>query len=636
MFSHYKRLSCLVLCLALLGTCILSGCAPAPSEGPPPQPAPSSQPAAAPDTAAKDVTVNYVDTIPWDATYDVVVVGFGGAGAVTAITAADEGAKVLLVDKAPEGEEGGNTRVCGQHVVDFTNVGDGVKYLKEVRGLFTNWPDEFIETFVQRLATFEDWWNAFGYTEYETRTRADYELPYAESVIMYYTELPGKPRFWEGLREQVMKRPDNIEVWFKSPGKELIQDPFTKTILGVKIEVDGKMVNVRALNGVVLATGGFENNPQMVQDYLQRPYAGLLGGVYNTGDGILMAQAVGADLWHMNATSGPYPAFKEPGSERSRAMMTFAGTRGVIYVGPDGTRFFDESFVPQHGYKMFHGQYMTIPFPLPAYMIMDSVAIKDKIIAQWSEGNAEEIAKGWIKKADTLEALAEMIGIPAESLVSTVEQYNGFVAAGNDPLQGRPADKLVKIGEGPYYALEITPANLNTQGGPRRNVDCEILDTAGNVIPNLYGVGELGSMHPGLYQGGSNLAECFTSGQIAGENAAKVKTPPAATTLTIATQPAPFVYQKEEIDIKLGANEYLGKGTGMGGEIIVKVTMDGDKIAAVEVVKQTETVGIADKALSAIPQAIVAANSPDVDAVSGATMTSNGIINGVKDALSQK
>jgi hypothetical protein len=112
------------------------------------------------------VTFSYADTIAWDTTYDVVVVGFGGAGAVTAITAADEGAKVLLVEKAPEGEEGGNTRFAGQHVVDYTSYDEGVKYLKAVRGLFTNWPDEFIERYVRDLSTFKKWWDDFGYTSH--------------------------------------------------------------------------------------------------------------------------------------------------------------------------------------------------------------------------------------------------------------------------------------------------------------------------------------------------------------------------------------------------------------------------------------------------------------------------------------
>ncbi|MDR1211512.1 MAG: FAD-binding protein [Spirochaetaceae bacterium] len=581
------------------------------------------------------VTFSYAETIPWDAVYDVVVVGFGGSGAITAITAADAGAKVLLTEKAPEGEEGGNTRFAGQHVVDYTSVEDGITYLKAVRGLFTNWPDEFIEMYVRHLAGFEKWWNNFGYTEYETRPRADYDLPAAESVIMYYTEIPGTPRFWVGLREQVMKRRDNIDVWFESPGKELIQDPYTKVVLGVKIETGGRLINVRARNGVVLATGGFENNQEMIQDYLQRPYGGALGGLYNTGDGIKMAQAVGAELWHMNATSGPYPAWRHPESGRGTQIGAFARNHAAIYVGPDGTRFLDESFSPQHGYKDFHGQHMTIPFPLPAWMIFDAASARDKVIPTWSEGNAEELARGYLKRADTLAALAAQIGVPSANLNSTVAEYNRYVAAGNDAALGRAPATLKAIGAGPYYALYITPSNLNTQGGPKRNLECEILDVWGKVIPNLYGVGELGSMHPGLYQGGGNLAECFVTGQIAGANAARAKPAPRPVTLETAVQSASFTYRAGGPALNTAANEYLGEGTGMGGAVTVKVTMSAGRISRVEIVSHHETVGIGDAAINRIPAAIVAANSADVDIVSGATLTSRAIITGVKDALSK-
>ena len=87
--------------------------------------------------------------------------------------------------------------------------------------------------------------------------------------------------------------------------------------------------------------------------------------------------------------------------------------------------------------------------------------------------------------------------------------------------------------------------------------------------------------------------------------------------------------------VELAENQYLGTGAGIGGDVLVRVTMDGDKIANVEVVAQNETEGIGDKAIEAIPAAIVAANSADVDVVASATVTSEAIIAAVKDALSQ-
>lgn len=584
-------------------------------------------------------TFRYADTIPWDATYDVVVVGFGGSGAITAITASDEGSKVLIVEKAPEGKEGGNTKVSGQHVVDFTDLDEGMEYLKAMRGNFTNWPDEYIEKFINGVGEFEEWWNSFGYTEYEVRPRADFqELPGKDSVIMYYTENPGKPRLWDGLHEQVIKRSDNIDIWYNSPGKELIQDPYNKNILGVKVEVNGTPVNVHAKNGVVLATGGFENNDEMIQDYLQRPYSGPLGSLYNTGDGIKMAQAVGAELWHMNATSGPFAAFQNPETGNAiRFPTSYIGDHGAIFIGPDGTRFMDETFEPKHGYKNYHGQYMTVAFPLPCYMLMDSETISEPVLPIFSEGNEEEIEKGWIIKGNTLEELAKAIDVPAGNLKSEVGKYNGYCAAGEDPFLGRPTEKLKPLDNGPYYAIKVTPSNLNTQGGPKRNLECEVLDTFGNPIPNLYSVGELGSMHPTLYQGGSNLGECFVTGRTAGVNASKTKDVPDETVLQVATQPDSFVYDNDDDngEIETGDDEYIGTGTGMNGNIVVKVKMDGDKIAEITIENHDETPGISDSALEKMPDAIVAANSIDVDGISGATFTSNGIKEAAEDALSK-
>ncbi len=109
---------------------------------------------------------------------------------------------------------------------------------------------------------------------------------------------------------------------------------------------------------------------------------------------------------------------------------------------------------------------------------------------------------------------------------------------------------------------------------------------------------------------------------------------PAASAATADTTEAADT-AKEEVSVELGENQYLGTGTGMGGDVLVRVTMDGDKIANVEVVSQNETEGIGDKAIEALPAAIVAANSADVDTVASATITSNAIIEAVKDALSQ-
>ncbi|MBS0644958.1 MAG: FAD-binding protein, partial [Proteobacteria bacterium] len=137
---------------------------------------------------------------------------------------------------------------------------------------------------------------------------------------------------------------------------------------------------------------------------------------------------------------------------------------------------------------------------------------------EWTEDNAAEVAKGWVKKADTLEALAGAIGVPASTLCETVAQWNGFCAAGRDEAFGRTLMQA-PFGAGPYYAVELSPSMLNTQGGPRRNERAQIVRPDGSAIPRLYSAGELGSIYSYLYQGTGNIGECLAFGRIAGRNA---------------------------------------------------------------------------------------------------------------------
>ena len=165
----------------------------------------------------------------------------------------------------------------------------------------------------------------------------------------------------------------------------------------------------------------------------------------------------------------------------------------------------------------------------------------------------------------------------------------------------------------------------------------------GNPIPHLYSAGELGGVTAFQYQGGGNMAECVIFGQIAGRNAAAEKAPlpnyelPTRVESNLVHTPGVTTDLVAGFDDSgFAANEYLGESnSAMGGSLYVKVTMDGDSISAVEVVQQNETVGIGDKAVEALPGAIVAANSTEVDTIAGATITSKAIIEAVNDALSK-
>ena len=244
-------------------------------------------------------------------------------------------------------------------------------------------------------------------------------------------------------------------------------------------------------------------------------------------------------------------------------------------------------------------------------------------------------------QADSLEALAEATGMHADVLARTVEKFNRYAEQGDDEEFGRAADTMRALGAGPYYAFPLVARILNTQGGPRRNANAEVLDTDGNPIPHLYSAGELGGLTAKNYQGATNMAECIVFGKIAGENAARRKDELAAYAAREQAKSTLTYTLGAETDasatatFETGEHEYLGTGEGIGGELVVKVKADAGTIEAVEIMKQNETPDIGGKALADLPQRVLDAQSAKIDVVSGATVTSKAFIAAVEAALSE-
>ncbi len=599
--------------------------------------------------AIKNSSNNFLGTVDWHGEYDVIVVGYGGAGATASIKAADEGASVLLLEKAPKGEEGGNTRFAMQAVIsiDKENIDKGTEYFKNLRGKYKTPSDEMIKTYIEYASTNYEWLKYLGAENIFVFPFQEYNLPGGE--VMDAMLIDGEiwtSALYRTLQEAVEDRKDLIEVWFESPGLSLIQDPDTKIIHGVKVDNNGTLLNIRAKNGVVLCTGGFENNMQMIQDYLQLPYAYSKAARYNTGDGIKMAMEVGANLWHMSNIAGPDLNVLNPETntafayaiqgEKAADLCSGFGRQNVIFVGADGTRFTDESILPNHGHIDFHGMWKQMPLSLPAYAIFDeSARLSQPVYPTWSEGNVEEIEKGLIVKADTIKELAEKIGLNPDNLQKQIREYNGYCSDKKDPIFGRAKDTLKPIKKGPFYAMELVPSFTNTQGGPERNEKGKVLDIKGNIIPHLYSAGELGSMFSGIYQGSGNLGECLIFGQIAGQNAAEMKDDAALESVMEGKIPVKAIWQ-EAAEIIPQSGEYIGEDRGIGGPIKVLVTMKNDKIINIDVTHHNETRGVSTNAIDTVIKSIIEKQTTDVDAVSGATVTSKALINAVKKAVAVK
>lgn len=305
----------------------------------------------------------------WDACYDVAVLGFGGAGATAARFAADKGAKVLLVDSAPEGQEGGNTRFCGQSA-NMAEDFDSMKTYYQALCYPLELDEEIMDTFVSGLVDLPAYYQKYLDISKPFRTREHIDDPAVamqRNMAIEYPEFQGSQTsdfinvhqktldgaLWKLLREKVIERSAKIDVWYNSPAEALFQSPSSKEIVGVQVYREGKLRNIKVKNGVVLATGGFENNKKMIQDYLGEPRLALYGTKYNKGIGIKMAIDVGADLWNMNKYEpGTGPTIKPQTGQRAEIPLTWNSfySGSILIVGDDGTRYFKEDDHTRHGH----------------------------------------------------------------------------------------------------------------------------------------------------------------------------------------------------------------------------------------------------------------------------------------------
>lgn len=602
-------------------------------------------------------------TIEWDGAYDVVVIGFGGAGAVAAKNAAEAGAKVLIVEKAPEGHEGGNTRYSGQMFAYGKGNLEATRAYYKALGGSREIPEAMLNVYTEKIANManvvaeETGLDPVNFGDAKVVSSAvvlyspEYpEMPGSESIELWATHQEGVSDgyLWSVLRKNVVALSDSIDVWFDSPAKHLIQEPTTGTILGVQVERGGEVLNIKANNGVVMALGGFENNQEMVETYLGMSDVSIMGSLYNTGDGIKMAMEVGADLWHMNVWEGMGGSIGGvttiiPEDQQVSVYASYmppCNTGSVMLIAGDGSRILNESEFTRHGH-IKHGDAWENPhYAQDMYLLMSAENYMTAVAYKMAFPENYE----YVYSGNTMEELAGVIGADAATLADTVAKFNTYAETGIDAEFGRSAESMKAFpAEGPYYAVKMVPQMLNTQGGARRNENAEVLSTEGTPIPHLYSAGEFGGICSLHYQGGGNIAECIIFGQIAGKNAAAAKEALPEGLVTDVMDNAKYVpgvmtdiVVADYSHIALGENEYLGLGEGgMGGVVACKVKIVDGKIEAIEVVEHKETPGISDPAIANMPGKIIEAQSTEVDVIGGASLTSTAIKNAVADALSK-
>jgi succinate dehydrogenase/fumarate reductase flavoprotein subunit len=329
-----------------------------------------------------------------------------------------------------------------------------------------------------------------------------------------------------------------VEVWYETSATKLLMED--GAVVGVSLQRGGEQIDVYASGGVILTCGGFEFNEQMRRSFMEIPTIYPIGSPGNTGDGIRMALQAGAGLWHPWHVHGSY-GFKVPDfpvAFRNHLGGVRRGQRKVAWILLDqqGRRFMNEVPVaPQDtGSRPFNhldserGTFDRIP----AWLVFDEAArmlgpvgkplasVSEHYYA-WSADNSEEIRRGWILQAETVEALAEKTGIPLDNLRDSLARWQQAVDTGIDVDFERPAGTFAAVAQPPFYAIQAWPILTNTQGGPPHDENHRVVSAFGEPVPGLYAAGELGSVFGYIYLLGGNLAECLIGGRVAGRHAAQ-------------------------------------------------------------------------------------------------------------------
>lgn len=484
---------------------------------------------------------------------DVIVVGYGAAGGTAALTAARQGARVLLLEKADQG--GGNSLVSSAMMVypaDASQKDQFVDYLHQVCHGTT--PRELVQTFVDGLLHNPAWFEELGgelevydykmsdpSLSYYIPDKTFPQLPAAAGLQLQLRRLrqtdsapqrTGGARIWHLIDRHVRASAD-IEVMTSTAVIEVVKNTAGQAI-GVIAERDGARFFCKANKGVVLTCGGFEYDAALKAQYLRPQAIQAAGWPHNTGDGVRIAQKAGAQLWHMDAEAsaiGIHPDGWDAG------FVLTVRKPGYIYVDSAGDRFVNEARLEAHNAGAAFAQFdlASYGFPcMPSFLVMDEENGRGAPLAmdifsynvvfkqyQWSADNSAEIDKGWIEVADSVEALAAIVGVETGVMAATLENYNAACRAGVDRAHGRPPETLKPI-KAPYYVMRIVPLMYNTQGGPRRDEQARVLDPDNHPIPRLYAAGECGSIWGFKYQTSTNFSETIVYGRIAGANAARM------------------------------------------------------------------------------------------------------------------
>lgn len=476
----------------------------------------------------------------WDSEADVVVVGSGTA-AFAAIAASKYGAEKVIVLEKSSAMFGGTTATSGggmgiplSDAVKEDGVEDSreevLKYYKSASFGRADMP--VVESYVDNGNEFMKWGTEnFGFKwGISSPAFQDYYEP-NEGFLAFgrgsinVIEIDGEeagsgPGLWAFL-QSVIKDDENSELLMDTAATELVVED--GAVVGVVAMKGGKEeMRIRARKGVVLGTGGFDHNDEMRRQYLPYPLFVTNAAQGNTGDGHRMGMSIGADVSWMDRSWG-LPCFLPNGEKpedliaENKIVYTFTGNDwamyrgrpGALVVNKDGKRFGDEA----QAYDVFNrdfGQFSSkmASFPnIPAFYICDSTYTA--VYPLPGQEAAGDPLPEFFVQADTIEELAEKLGIDASGLVAELADFNANAEKGEDPKFGRgsksidvnstglyggmredtPNPCLSPVATGPFFGASYVPGTCGTNGGLKIDANAQVVSVSGEPIPGLYAVG---------------------------------------------------------------------------------------------------------------------------------------------------
>ncbi len=449
-----------------------------------------------------------------DLTCDVLVIGTGAAGGAAAMAAAEAGAKVIAIDK--QSTIGGTSAMAGggiaapesseqkkygiEDTVDaYVNLWveyNHNEYYREDSGM----DEDRIRFVVSQAASLIDWLEENGF-EFGQPTSFDL----IEGVDRFHYASNGKPTDLLYAKNQEL----GVEYWLETKATSLLTDE-NGNCVGAVVEKDGQTFNIYAKD-VVLATGGFGNNQEMMErftpvDVTQVAY--FYGSAGQTGEGILMAEDIGAAVYEKGARLGMSYVV----GDGTNAELTSLGgpwSQAPI-VDKTGVRFVNEYCHSLNYPSLIYRN------AAPYYCIYGA----DR--EDYAAILANNVGDPAVTVADTLEELADKLGFDKEAFLDCIAVYNEAKETGVDAAFGARVDFMNFATVGPFYAIQIAPQYTGTIGGVVTDTDAQVLRKDGTVIGGLYAAGEAsnGALYDLVYMSGSSFLNALTMGRIAGTNAA--------------------------------------------------------------------------------------------------------------------